>query len=156
VLNFLFHPPRAHVEQTIAQSMVSGSWVAINFDLVNNDEEEMWSSSTPARLRPKTPGVYKGFYGASWDSNASLAGTRRAAIWKNGSVLAMSGRGDKKNHAQTSYHKVIRGLPFFVELNGTTDYIELRQFQDSGGTRNTRVSNTDARPELMIRWWRPL
>lgn len=103
------------------------------------------TSSNTSRITPSVAGVYvvSGF--VSWDS-ASSTGMR-------GVVLNINGTSSISN----TYAPAISGLDMYqtatgqVELNGTTDYVELRVYQNSGS-----ALTLNAGPTLSVTWLGPL
>lgn len=152
-LDFLFNPPMCYVKANSSTSIVNNAWTSMVMGEVLADmpgTQAMFSTAQPTRVTPKTAGRYKILYGASWDNVAcGCSGTRMAHIYKNGT--AIMGRMDERPASSTVAHKVSEGHIAFETFNGTTDYIELRQWT-SGGTVNNGSETEDWQSAIYVRW----
>lgn len=158
-LNFLLNPPMVKLYASVAQAQASGSWVIITWDFEEVDTDNMHSSTVnPTRIIPKTAGWYKGWVTGSWvnlNTSADTTGRRLVGVGKNtttpGTVFI---RRDSRPGLASGQNTILKGLKFSTYFNGTTDYINVHTFQDSGSSVNTDVSLPEYRPELFMRWFR--
>lgn len=120
----VFQAGRAAV-QAIANNTVT----AISWDTPTVDTLGAYSGGSPTRFTPTVAGWYtfSGIY-----SFASNSTNSRAGYWRlNGtSVNAVQIPGHSQSPTET--------MPSIsIQMNGTTDYVELGVYQDSGGSLNT-------------------
>lgn len=153
---FLLNPPMVHVQQQTAQNIANSTWVAVTWDTEIVDTEGSHSTVTnPTRITPKTPGLYMGWFGSSWANNTT--GKRHMAWRQNGTFVGGHSRVDWRPTISGTAQK---GFRFWLPFNGTTDYLELMVWQNSGATLATfpQVIEPDraASPELYMRWWKTL
>lgn len=159
VVNFLLNPPMVHlIQRSPAQNLPNITWTPILFDSEFMDTEGMHNATVQGtRVTPKTPGWYRGWIGTSWNAHASGGlGKRHMMPRKNGD-FALGNPQRRDIRPQGVENLVVKGERFFMSFNGTTDYVELMSWQNSGATLTTAVSGSDEpRSELFLRWWRPL
>jgi hypothetical protein len=131
-------PPMVHLRQTTLMSLTNNAGTAITFTTEDVDTINGHStSSNTSRYTPNDSGWYLLGGAVSFASNAT---GRRGTWWRkngvdiNGSetVIGASAAGSLTVPART----------IVVQLNGTTDYVELMGFQDSGAGLNTAVTAT--------------
>lgn len=154
-LAWLLQPPMVKVRQTVAQNLANSAYTAITFNGEDFDPYGWHNATTnTSRFTPTFPGWYRGWYGIGF--SAATGGTyRQGYIRTNGG--ATSGRARRDSKATTvGQIKVMRGIPFFLRFNGTTDYCEVLAWQDTGAVMATAVSNPIHQCEFFMRWWAPL
>ena len=100
-------------------------WTDTDFDYNN----EMDKVTNVGRFTPTEPGVY--FVSASVEFAANTTGVRWCRVYKNDTVEV---HGAVHNAAATGASDCV--VVGFVEMNGTTDYIEIWMYQNSGGNLN--------------------
>lgn len=138
--------------QAIATSTVGTAANALSWDLVDMDLLGGWSAGLPTRFTPPIAGWYFMDGGASFAGSAG--GTMRGSSWlKNGAVTVGA-----TNRTQTGAFGAgnITGADarqYASEFNGTTDYVELAPFQDSGGNLNTSTGSLS--PSAIITYGGP-
>lgn len=121
--------PAARVYRTAALSHAStGNYVAVAWDTQDYDTDDLWASSpNQTRMTPTTAGIYLFTFQYQIASNAT--GVRLADIYLNGSTAIgvtftpASGATNPRASVSAVY-----------AMNGTTDYVEFRVFQDSTTT----------------------
>lgn len=134
-LNAVTDPPLLFAYQIVTQSLLNSTWTAVTMtaEVVDTISGHSLVTNT-SRYTPNVSGTYEVYGQVAFAINAT--GDRGAQFRKNGAVTdglqygaarAMSG-GNFAGIAVTS------GM---VNLNGSTDYIEVYAFQDSGGTIST-------------------
>lgn len=134
-LNSATDPPLVFAYQIVTQSLANTTWTAITMtaEVIDTISGHSLVTNT-SRYTPNVAGTYEVYGQVAFAINAT--GDRGAQFRKNGSTTdglqygaarAMSG-GNFAGIAVSS------GV---VNLNGTTDYVELYAFQDSGGTIST-------------------
>lgn len=151
---FLLQPPMIRLRQTVAQSIPNATYTAITFNIEDNDSYS-WHSTTSntSRVVPTYPGWYRGWYSLGYQ-NTSGGSFRIGGIQKNGGGAISRSRRDSKPPTASTL-TLYKGIPFFIDVNGSTDYIEVLMYQDTGAAMNTNVQ-TNTQPELFMRWWGPL
>lgn len=152
MLTFLMNPPMIRLRKTNAQTFSTSSAAAISWNFVELETENMWDATAPTRIKPSTPGWYIGTFGAAFSANAT--GYREFDIRKNNSGTDRSLR--IKADANSSGPVVSRGNTFIESFNGTSDYIEALQWQNSGGNLTNTSSFIEEQPDLILRWFAPL
>jgi hypothetical protein len=105
--------------------------VAINTELF--DTNNNFDSTTNYRFTPQVAGYYQ-TGGGIYYSFSSGAG--QSAIYKNGVQIFLSVYTSSVNGTLGS----VNGL---VYMNGSTDYLELYTYQNSGGSQNLIASRQD-------------
>jgi hypothetical protein len=160
VIDFLMNPPIVHVMAQGSTTIATGATVAISFNKVIVDTHGFFNSSNPTRITPTIPGWYKGWGGVSFAPNAtSNAGVRRMLVRHSTDAFVM--RRDSRAPVNTGDDAMYKGMRFIYKVNGTTEYLELHAFQDSGNSItnvNTGTQNNcpEKYPEFFLRWWKPL
>lgn len=139
----------ATLRQTVAQSIPTGAFTALTFDTEDADYAGGHSTVTnPTRYTGVHPGWY--FVQGTFGITSSATGRRIVGIRKNG-----TGTGnptDARSDAAAAASVQVFDVSGLVFLNGTTDYIEVVAFQDSGGALNTVVSSTDIQCRFQVVW----
>lgn len=151
--NFLLNPPMVRLRKTTIQNISTSTVTAVSWDLVEVENYEMWNSVTPTRLTPSVPGWYIGSCGISFLVNTT--GYREMDVRKNNSgtdrVLRI------KNDPNASGGLcIMRGNTFLEQFNGTTDYIEVTAWQNSGSTVSLSTDTVERQPDLSLRWFAAL
>lgn len=135
-LNFLLNVPACFVTQTATQSLSSGTWAALGFDVTVFDSYGAHSNSTNnSRMTAQVAGWYMVFGCACTASNAT--GQRGAAASKNGTRI-QGGTGFMQTTSTLT--PTIPSPPSIVFLN-VGDYVEIQAYQNSGGGVATAVSS---------------
>jgi hypothetical protein len=113
-----------------ATSLVNNTLTKVNFDTEEFDTNSNFASS---RFTPTVAGYYQ----ISAVVAMSLATfSNEIAVYKNGSVYKY-GPFPNKVTSQTAF----AGISCLVYCNGSTDYIEIYGFQESGGSLNTQTGS---------------
>jgi len=154
VLNFMFNPPMLRLRRTTAQSIPNNASTAISWNFVELENYNFWDAAQPTKITPSVPGWYVGSAGYSFAANA--AGYREMNVIKNASgterVLRMGGDGYFGGTLTTGQ----RGQVFLEQFNGTTDFMTVELFQNSGGALSTLTSGVQDFPDVVLRWLAPL
>lgn len=127
--------PVCKVTNSAAQSLANNTVVAITWDTEAFDDCAMHSTaSNTSRITIKRPGKYRASANAYFASND--VGARQAYFYLNGAAST-------DNAIAASAVTGIDKVPHTEIFNLTTagDYVELRQFQNSGGSLNTTTSS---------------
>lgn len=116
---------RLHRSSTF--NVQSGTWTAVTWDAESWDADGWHSTATnPSRITPTRAGKVR-VHAQYYMSTSSLGYARGIAVYKNGVVHAewaiQQHNGGSGTYSQVSDE---------VEVNGTTDYIEIFALQDSG------------------------
>lgn len=148
--NFLLARPMAILRQTAAQSIASGGWTSVLFDTEDLDRDGGHSTvSNTSRYIAQTPGYQLVVYTLPWAVNATGARAGRLRLNGADSAATAAGRSTVGNGGATADTSCCG--TGFLYFNGTTDYVELLGYQNSGGALNTEVA-TDVSPRLQTLW----
>jgi hypothetical protein len=156
VIDFLLNPPMVHLVQTTAQSQTNSAWTTMNWQSAEVDTHGYHVSTNPSRITPTVPGIYKGWLGASWVPHANSAVGRRLIGLVRSDIGVAVPRRDSRGAAFTNTNLVMKGIRFYVVLPAAGEYLEMQTWQNSGAALNTDVTSYQERPEIHLRWWRPL
>lgn len=154
VVSFLMNPPMVRLRKTVVQSIPNAAGTALSWDFVEVETVNMWDAAQPTRITPSVPGWYLGSGGGSFDPNTT--GYREFEIKKNGAATERVLRVKTDAWTSASQTAVCRGNLFLEQFNGTTDYIEVTAFQNTGGALNINVSAQEQQPEVSLRWFAAL
>lgn len=147
---FLIGVPLFRGRNTAGQSIANATYTAVNLDTEDVDSDNGHSTVTnPSRYIGLTTGWYLLSGGCGWAVNA--AGQRGCEFAKNGTSLP--GTDVMQPNATASFASSTTVRSSHVQLNGTTDYVELRGFQSSGGALSTATNSTD-QPSVDVQWVR--
>jgi hypothetical protein len=144
---------RRQAAQTIASTTTSPG-AALSWDDVGLDVLSGFSGGAPTRWTPTVAGLYR-FDGAIAYASTT-AGTRRGGAWSlNGATTSISSR-TVYGMATTvpSVATSVTMRPFVVQLNGSSDYVELLAWQSSGGNLDT-VSTDSYQPTMIATYVGP-
>jgi hypothetical protein len=126
--------PAFSAYQSTLQSLPNGAWAKLNIHLEIFDTASAFNNTSgtvgtaPAySFNPQVPGYY--VINASLNCAASSAGVVGIAVYKNG-VLA------GKAFAPNNVNGVLPLGCALVFLNGSTDYVDVYGYQNSGGALN--------------------
>lgn len=145
---FLIGTPFAEVFQAVAQSVANATFTAATFDSTLVDSDGGHSNATNnTRYTGKTPGWFYFSGGASFAGGAT--GSRATQWAKNGATVTASSIFSFAGTAVTTLSVPARGK--MIQLNGTTDFVELQLFQSNGAALLTSVAATDG-CTMNVRW----
>lgn len=149
---WLLQPPTCKVFQTTGQSIPNATFTAVQFQAEALDPYNWHSSTTNnTRITPTFPGWYRGWLG--WQTTGATGGNFRICDARQNGSFEKSRRDQKPNIAAQATAE--RGIPFFFSFNGTTDYVEMMVYQDSGSSMTLPVTAL-TQAEMFLRWWGPL
>ena len=129
-------PPTCRATQTTATSLANATYTAVTFNAEAWDTDAIHSTTTNTeRLNPSTAGKYLvvANVGLSGAANLTLA----ARLFKNTTAIAYQ--------AQTTTPSVSPDgivIQTIIDMNGTTDYLTVEVYQNSGAARNTNTGIT--------------
>ena len=118
--------PAFNVYLSADQSLSSGATTLITFDTVEFDTDNCYSTCT-SRFTPTVAGKYW-IYSQGRPNTASDQDSWELGIYKNGTKVI---EGTFRNE----YYDVM-SIGKAVEFNGTTDYAEVKVYQNTGGAVN--------------------
>lgn len=150
-LRFLMRRPAAVLRSTVAQSLTSGSWTAISWQVedLDDDPDAVGGHSTDTnttRYTARYPGWYRAAGIVGFAANAT---GRRGARWlRNGSIVV-----ERYQAAGVNAVVAVQAPNTLIYL-GEGDYLELQAYQDSGGALATVVSATWTQPTMSVSWER--
>jgi len=145
VLNFLLAPPIFELRQTAAQTLTTGVWTALTFDVEDLDSAGGHSTVTnTSRYTAVYPGWYQ--YGGGYGTAANAGGVRGTRPAVNGTTLNGGNTLEVGSANATAYPS--RTKHIFLNV---TDYAELQAFQSSGGNLATAIT-ADQQSSNSGRW----
>ena len=125
--------PAFSAYNTSVQSITNNAWNKILFPTEDFDTNNNFASST---FTPTVAGYYQ--ISTSWNPPASNSGLAGISVWKNGSNYKVGG---------FLYPNSVQGLSqsmtCLVYCNGSTDYIDIYGYQNSGGSLNTNAGSVN-------------
>jgi hypothetical protein len=147
--NFFVAVPVAVLRQTVAQSFPNSTFTALLLDTEDIDRDGGHSTVTnTSRYTGQTPGWYTVQGSINWA--ASTAGQRTIVFRPNGGAATTY-----KNKVQipmtttVGSGSIVTVATFF--MNGTTDYVEVVGWQNSGGALNTYITD-EGNPSMNVHW----
>lgn len=112
--------------------LASGSWVKVEYNVEQYDTGVMYDSTTNYRFTPALAGYYRLSCIARWNYTTGGAYTHGLRLYLNGATeiardirYPTNGYPDGNMHCTTLYY-----------FNGSTDYVEVQAFQNSGSSRD--------------------
>lgn len=147
---FLIAIPLFRGRNTAGQSIANSTYTSIVLDTEDVDSDGMHSTVTnPSRVIPQTVGWYLLSGGVGWVVNVT---GQRGGLWaKNGT--AVPGTDSLGPNATASFPSSAAARATHVQMNGTTDFVELQGFQSSGGALSTATNSGD-QPSVDVQWVR--
>ena len=115
-----------------AQSVANATWTKVALNTKDFDSANAFDT-TNNRFQPTVAGYYQ--VNAFVSGPSSNTQNQVSAIYKNGAILKFLGAMQNLNATAAVNNGPSGG--FLLYLNGSTDYIELWVFQQTGGTVNT-------------------
>lgn len=145
--NFWLARPLCLLRQTSIQSIANNAFTDILFDTEDIDRDGGHSTVTnTARYTSTTPGYLAFSGGVGFASNAT---GRRGTQWAfNAATLAAS---QDIRTTLPSNSMAVAARTVSVPVNGTTDFVTLQGFQDSGGALNSNVTGS-AQASMFVLW----
>lgn len=150
VLRFAYNPPMVRLRRTAAGTIPNNASTPVQWDTVEIEVTNMWDASDPSKITPSVPGWYVGSCG--WSFQGNTTGARMMTVHKNGNTGDAVIRAMNTAYANAAWNQVARGNVFLEYFNGTTDYIQMYLFQNSGSTLSLQVSAQGDQPDMTLRW----
>jgi len=124
--------PSFFVTRSAQQSINTNSYVKVQFDTETFDTNNYFDSTTNYRFTPQVAGKYLICVALAWESTVDQS-YMNTAIYKNGAGIFYL--------EQRSSGTVGNTVPAtaIVNFNGSTDYLEIYAYQDSGSARNIQT-----------------
>lgn len=136
-LTFLLNPPMLVAYQGTVQSLPNGAFTAASLDQTLTDTYGSHSNTTNnSRMTAQVAGWYQTDGGISISANGT--GNRDGQWAKNGSAITTPGSGLVETPSAS--FSTTQGMPGLQVFLNTGDYLELWEFQNSGGALNTNTS----------------
>ena len=125
----VYNTPAFYATQESEQTISSGSVTVISFDTEVLDTNSCYSTST-YRFTPNASGFYYVFMHSAFDTNDDFDGVEMQ-MYKNNSTQIAGGitRNESANNISISA---------IVQLNGSSDYVDARAYQNSGSDKVLR------------------
>lgn len=144
-------PEFVAVQTTTTTSALTAIWTSINFSdtagIVADTYGGHSTSTNPSRYVAQYAGWYTVCGVVCW-SNSNTSNARGARIALNGNPV----QGTAVLYGATSTTDTVVSTPARdIYLNGTTDYIELQGWQNTGGNLATAIA-ADVSSALWMRW----
>ena len=133
-VNALIRGPAFSAYQSTVQALPAASFTKLNLQSEEFDTATCFDSTTNYRFTPNVAGYYQ------ITAEVMVPATTRAlsAIYKNGSLFKLGT--DNVLASATAIRTAVAAL---VQMNGTTDYVELFVFTNTASTTTT-INATDA------------
>jgi hypothetical protein len=136
--SFLTNPPVFQAYQSSAQSIANGALTAMGLNTTAVDTYSGHSNVTNnSRYTPTAPGYYLCLGQIGYAANGTA--NRLGVFYKNGASVPL---GQIGVFTPTSGNNAVTPASTLIQCNGTTDYIELFGYQNSGGALNTVPDQT--------------
>jgi hypothetical protein len=116
-----------------AQSVSNATWTKVLLNTKDFDTASAFDATTNYRFTPQVNGYYQ--FSSFCSGPSSNTQNQITAIYKNGSLYKYLGSVQNLNATSVTNDGVSGSV--LVPLNGSTDYVELWLFQQTGGTVNT-------------------
>ncbi len=131
--------PAFRAERSSSQSISNATNTKIQFNDENFDTDNCYDNTTNYRFTPNVAGKYFVYaqissYGGATDALKEV----NPAIRRNGSNVSRSSIGWVS--ATDYFHVATSYLSAVVDMNGTTDYVEVFQYADATSTPNVQGS----------------
>jgi hypothetical protein len=131
--------PAFRAERSSSQSISNATNTKIQFNDENFDTDNCYDNTTNYRFTPNVAGKYFVYaqissYGGATDALKEV----NPAIRRNGSNFSRSSIGWVS--ATDYFHVATSYLSAVVDMNGTTDYVEVFQYADATSTPNVQGS----------------
>lgn len=150
-ISYAVAPPLTKLVQAVAQSLANASDVALTFTTEDYDSHNFHDPATNnTRITPSIPGWYD-VRGTVVVAGAATLTSLAAVIYQNASQVPPLGRHGPNTTAAARSASTFVALPF----NGSTDYVELRGNQISGGAMLTTVAGAFT-SVFEVKYLRPL
>lgn len=154
-LEFLMNPPMIRLRKTVNQNFTNGVFALVSWDFVEIEVTDMWDSVVaPTRIQPSVSGWYVGSCG--WSFNGNAAGLREMNIYKNGAINVSTDfnmiRSMSEGYPNPAWTNVSRGNVFLEQFNGTSDFVEMQLFQNSGSTLGMQTGSQEAQADFTLKW----
>ncbi len=146
--NFFLAQPVAELRQTVAQTLTSGVYGAILLDTEDADTDNAHSTVTNTS-RYTSPTAGRLLCGGAVSFVANGTGVRVAQWGLNGANVN-GGSAEIVPHGTIAVSVPARLKT--IAVNGTTDYVELFGFQNSGGNLNTDSGTGVNQAGMSIFW----
>lgn len=129
-VQFLLNPPLLLASQSVAQTLTTATITALTWQTPAYDPYVMWAGGTPTRITPTVAGYYA--FAGSCGFAVNGSGARSISIRKNGVATDIN----QTTAAPSGFNAVLQVVSI-IQMNGTTDYVEIYVDQNSGGNLNT-------------------
>jgi hypothetical protein len=126
--------PAFSAYQSTLQSVANSTFTKIQLQTENFDTNNNFDSTTNYRFTPTVAGYYQ--INGTVSFTGSVVGTASSYIYKNGSNWV--GGSAIANNTNLGGNSNVSSV---VYLNGSTDYVELYAWQNSGSGLNTQTGN---------------
>lgn len=135
IANRTYDKPIGRISRTTAQALADNTFVAIQFATEDYDNKGYHSTSVnTTRVTPTQAGYYQ-FRGGGLFEAQTTPTFSDVVLRKNGTDLLPPGA---RMAGATSAHGTVTFAT--IDMNGSTDYIELVMRQDSAGADNTNAT----------------
>jgi hypothetical protein len=120
----------ANVTGSATQTFINNNWTKAQFPNTEWDTNSNYDNTTNYRFTPTVSGYYQ--LNACVSLNGSFATEIAVAIYKNGTKYKV-GTDLSNGSVAFGYGQTVNVL---VQMNGSTDYVEVYLYQSSGANRN--------------------
>ena len=129
--------PSFYATLSSSQTITQGATTKVQIDTELYDSDGCYDNSTNYRFTPTTAGKYFVFGKVGLNNNQTTGSTPFARIYKNGSNYAISGFSNGNSFGVNT-----ADVATIVDMNGSSDYVELYGEYDGGAATYSFLGNS--------------
>ena len=133
----LANTPSFYATLSSSQTITQGATTKVQIDTELYDSDGCYDNSTNYRFTPTTAGKYFVFGKVGLNNNQTNGSTPFARIYKNGSNYAISGFSNGNSFGVNT-----ADVSTIVDMNGSSDYVELYGEYDGGAATYSFLGNS--------------
>ena len=126
---------------TSAQSVSDATVTKVQFSVENFDTDNCYDHSTNYRFTPNVAGKYFVYGLLLARGTGTETGLSRIYIYKNSSIVAV----EQFDPSTNRYNNASRNIQAIVDMNGSSDYIEMHGLVDTTGSTTQFYNDSDNR-----------
>lgn len=143
-LDRLTYFPVTQLEQQAAQTVANNTDTAVTYGTSSETfDDENWHDVTTnnTRITPNIEGRYYVHFHGTWAGIAEVITNTSSYIRKNGTTVISRSGGLKPATGASSSSLMIPSVETYVDMNGTTDYLETMVVQVNAGATSRDTNN---------------
>ena len=126
---------------TSAQTVGDATVTKVQFSVENFDTDNCYDHSTNYRFTPNVAGKYFVYGLLMARGTGTETGLSRIYIYKNSSIVAI----EQFDPSTNRYNNASRNIQAIVDMNGSSDYIEMHGLVDTTGATTQFYNDSDNR-----------